>query len=165
MAQSNDDILRGALAYIDGAIELCPKNTWETRARTLAYPIRRIFEAGEIMMLLWVALLAIPGVGLAIVLQQSIIGGIALTLIALLCGRSLYTWSTFEQTDEARSYRELLREEIAQVERFFSEAQRVPQWGRYIGWEGEHPLNPNPRVTLRVLRNTRTKIEWLRRYV
>ena len=116
----DNDAIKGALAYIDGAIELWPKARREARVATLLRPLRSAAEAGEIMVVLWILLLMLPGVGIAVVLQQSLVVCVAITLLALGLGWGLYAWSFSDRLEAtAPTYGEMLRQEFEQVERFF----------------------------------------------
>lgn len=154
------DSLKGAIAYIDGAIELWPKAQREARVATFLRPIRTAAEAGEIVILLWVLLLMLPGVGLAVVLQQSVVASSFITLFAVLAGWGLYSWAFANETS-ATTYGPMLRQEFEQVERFFYQARLDPHFAQYMTWEGGNPLRGNGKLMLRTLTSTKRKLEWL----
>ena len=158
----DNDSIKGALAYIDGAIELWPKARRETRVATLLRPLRSAAEAGEIMVVLWVLLLMVPGVGIAVVLNQSLAACVAITLLAISAGWALYAWCFTDRLEvDASSHGRMLRQEFEQVERFFFQARQDPIRAQYMDWEGGNPLETNARTMLRVLQRTKRKLEWL----
>ena len=158
----DNDSIKGALAYIDGAIELWPKARREARVATLLRPLRSAAEAGEIMVVLWVLLLMLPGVGIAVVLNQSLVVCVAITMLAFSLGWALYAWSFTDHLEvRAPRHGRMLREEFDQVERFFFQARRDPIRAQYMDWEGGNPLESNAKTMLRVLQRTKTKLEWL----
>jgi len=161
MTTRETDPLLGAIAYLDGAIELCPHVRREARVSALTHPIRLAAEAGELMALVWLILVMLPGVGLALVTKAPLVVALLITATAMLIGWTLYAWHFSDQVGLGQGqYRDLVHAELDQVERFFFEA-RSGRYGAEIAWEGQNPRTANPKVMLRTLRNTRAKLAWL----
>ncbi|MCA9562418.1 MAG: hypothetical protein KC561_02970 [Myxococcales bacterium] len=157
------DPLNGAIAYIDGAIELYPKLNSEARRNLLLRPLRKAFQAGELMAVLWATLLMLPGVGVAIILDESPLVFGVVTIAA-----AVAVWITYAFAASGRDSLEssetgtMLVREIEKADVFLSEAQRSQRFGTQATWEGGHPIESHPRTMLRILRRTRSKLDWLR---
>lgn len=156
------DAIRGALAYIDGALSILPRAMREARYSTWTRPARALWGAGKITAILWLVVLVAPGLGLGLVLGQSAAAWTLLSVAGALLGWTLFAWFFPDPIPDAeQGYGQLLRQECEQVDRFFLGASNDPMTGRYMGWEGGHPLEADVRVTRRVLWNTKRKLEWL----
>ena len=158
-----DDWIQGALAYIDGAIELWPKVRREARLASFRHPMRMIVDAGEFIALMWLLMIMVPAVWIAVILNGSAFVCFAVTLLAMVGGWGLYCWTRFDSVSTPGQYRHLFGQEVEQVDRFFLQAQRSGADGNLICWEEGRPHSKNLQGTLRVLEKTRLKLEWLKR--
>jgi hypothetical protein len=156
------EIINGALAYIDGALVIWPKVRRESAFSTFTTPIRFFSGVSQIVMIFWILVMSLPGVGLAIIFKLPVLEVTLIITLTVVMGWVVYVWKFYHRIQIVHGQNwQVMTSELEQVERFFLQGRHIADCGEHLCWEGGEPEELNLKELYRVLINTREKLRWL----